>query len=282
MLPDAISTDPGLLKKHSEYRTYSTTRFTYESMRIFYRRHPQADMLPTQPAPLPLLVFIHGLGGSAAQFGPLLTSLVNLASCLCIDLPGCGLSKFSQKSWEAYTTDALAELLAQVIEDYRDKENGQGVVLIAHSMGCALAALLASTTSTLKNKLSNVVGIVGICPKADPPNEEQVATFRKLLLIPGPIFDLWRRWDRRGGPESVSVKRFVGENADSTLKGLQERFNSQSKTPVWRRMASGTLPAFEKGVAIGGLPGKDVWAGLDIPVFLIAGEAVSYFSFSFV
>lgn len=271
MLQDALSTDPSLLRKHSEFRSFSTSRFTYESIRIFYRRHPQADALPTKPAPLPLLVFIHGLGGSAAQFGFLLTSLVNLASCLCIDLPGCGLSKFSPKSWDAYTTEALAELLAKVIEDYRDRESGQSVVLIGHSMGCSLTALLASSTSPLQNRLPNVVGVVCICPKSEPPTEGQVATFRKLLLIPGPIFDLWRRWDRRGGPESASVKRFVGENADRTSKELQERFNSQSRTPVWRRMASGTLPTYKNGVATNGLPGRDVWAGLEVPVFLIAG-----------
>lgn len=260
-----------LLLRHSEFRNFTTSRFTYESVRVFYRRHPQADKLPTRPSPLPLLLFIHGLGGSATQFSPLLTSLVNSAPCLCIDLPGCGLSKFSPKSWEAYTIEALAELIEEVIEHYRERE--QSVVLIAHSMGCSLAALLASTTSTLKKKLQNVVGVVAICPRADPPTKEQVATFRKLLLIPGPIFDLWRRWDRRGGSESASVRRFVGEDADMMTKELQVRFNSESRTPVWRRMASGILPSFKRGIAEGGLPGRDVWAGLEVPIFLVAGEA---------
>ncbi|KAL3423242.1 dual specificity phosphatase catalytic domain protein [Phlyctema vagabunda] len=271
---DAKDEDPGLLKKHSEIRSFTTTRFTYPSLRVFYRRHPQAEKLPTTPAPLPLLVFIHGLGGSVAQFNPLLTSLVNLASCLSIDLPGCGLSEFEPRSWDAYTTDAMVELLATIIEDYREKDAGQGVVLIGHSMGCSLAALLASKSSPQRTTLSeHVVGLVAICPKAEPPSEEQAATFRKLLLIPGPIFDLWRRWDRRGGPQSASVARFVGVNADEDTKKLQERFNSQSKTPVWRRMASGSIPHYKSGVATGGLPGREVWAGLEVPIFLVAGEA---------
>lgn len=241
---------------------------------MFFRRHPQADKLPVTPAPLPLLVFIHGLGGSVAQFNPLLTSLVNLASCLSIDLPGCGLSSFEPTSWDAYKTEALAELLAIIVEDYREKDAGQGVVLIGHSMGCSLSALLASKTSRITSSLrEHVVGLVAICPKADPPNEKQVATFRKLLMIPGPIFDLWRRWDRRGGTESASVVRFVGADADIETKKLQVRFNEQSRTPVWRRMASGSLPKFVDGVPIGGLPGKEVWAGLEVPVFLVAGEA---------
>lgn len=239
---------------------------------MFYRRHPQADQLPTSP-PLPLLVCIHGLGGSVAQFHPLLTSLTNVSTCLAIDLPGCGVSEYSVSSWEAYTTDALAELVELVIEDYRDKEAGQGVVLIAHSMGCSLAASLASPVFPHKTELHNyIMGLVAICPMSGPPTEQQVSIFRKLLWIPGWIFELWRAWDRRGGPESPSVHRFVGPDADAEAKRLQNLYNNQSRTPVWRRMASGCLPVYKQGVAIGGIPGKEVWASLNIPVYLIGGE----------
>lgn len=199
---------------------------------------------------------------------------MNNSSCLAIDLPGCGLSGFVPKSWGAYTTGNLAELLERVIEDYRDKDAGQGVVLIGHSMGCSLAAMLASSNSKHYTDLSNhIVGLVAVCPKAEPPSELQIDTFKKLLWIPGPIFDTWRRWDRRGGIQSASVNRFVGVDADIETKKLQYRFNEQSKTEVWRRMASGSLPSYSNGVAVGGLPGGDVWAGLEVPVFLVAGEA---------
>lgn len=186
------------------------------------------------------------------------------------------MSSFAQKDWDAYTTDALAELLSVIIEDYREKDAGQGVVLIGHSMGCSLAALIASKTSPKTSVLSDhVVGLVAVCPKAEPPTEREVATFRKLLWIPNVIFDTWRRWDRRGGIESPSVHRFVGADADVETKKLQERFNSQSRSAVWRRMAWGSLPVYENGVPKGGLPGKDVWAGLEVPVFLVAGESDS-------
>jgi protein-tyrosine phosphatase len=168
----------------------------------------------------------------------------------------------------------LVELLATVIEDYREKGAGQGVVLIGHSMGCSLAAMLASSTSLHPIALAeHIVGLVAICPRGGPPSEEQCATFRKLLWVPNPIFDLWRRWDRRGGIQSASIRRFVGLDADDETKKLQERFNRQSKSAVWRRMAAGSLPVFEKGVPKGGLPGKNVWVGLEVPIFLVAGEA---------
>ena len=199
---------------------------------------------------------------------------MNLASCLSIDLPGCGLSSFEPKDWDAYTTDALAELLSVIIEDYREKEADQGVVLIGHSMGCSLGVLIASKTTPNLSVLSeHIVGLVAICPRADPPTESQVASFRKFLWIPNVIFDTWRRWDRRGGLQSPSVHRFVGADADDETKRLQELFNNQSRSAVWRRMASGSLPVYENGVPKGGLPGREVWSGLEVPVFLAAGKA---------
>ncbi|CAG8973434.1 hypothetical protein HYALB_00006460 [Hymenoscyphus albidus] len=269
---EAEANDPQLLKKHSKLQTYTTSKYTYRNIRVFFREHPQYEKLPTTPAPLPLLVFIHGLGGSVAQFNPLLTSLVNLASCLAIDLPGCGLSEFDEKSWDAYKIENLAELVGLAIAEHRAP--GQGVVLIGHSLGCSIAALIASKTSTPPNLVyEHIIGLVAICPRAEPPTEKEVALFNKLLLIPSPVFDLWRRWDRRGGKDSASVQRFVGSDADDQTKLLQCRFNEQSRTPVWRRMASGTLPKYQNGIAKDGIPGRNIWAGINMPVFLVAGEA---------
>ncbi|KAF3354932.1 Histone acetyltransferase GCN5 [Verticillium dahliae VDG1] len=210
-------TDPQLLKDNSTVRSYTTSRFTYPSIRTFYRRHPRVDQLPKPAAPL--LVFVHGLGGSVAQFHPLLTSLVHLSSCLAVDLPGCGRSAFDPAPWEAYSFDALVELLEVVIEEHRQKDPEGTVILIGHSLGTAFSARLASRSRPGRTRLSDhVVALVGICP-------------------------------------------------------IQDRFNTQSRTPVWRRMAWGTLPEFEGGKAKGGMPGLDVWAGLNIPVLLVGGEA---------
>lgn len=270
---DPETTDPPLLQKHSEIKSYQTSRFTYPGVRIFYRRHPKADQLPSTPSPIPLLVFVHGLGGSAAQFTSLLTSLIHVSSCLAIDLPGCGLSHFAPSDWDAYTTDALLELLETIIDGYRDKSAGQDVVLIGHSMGTALSARLASKTTPKPTALSrHVVGLVAICPPSDPPPAKQTSLARKLLSIPSPLLDLFRAWDRRGGLESKSVHRFVGADASKEAKKLQHRFNCQSRTPVWRRMAYGFLPAYSNGHLYGGFAGRDIWKGLDMPVYLIAGH----------
>ena len=205
-----------------------------------------------------------------AQFNPLLTSLVSVAPCLGIDLPGCGRSAFSTTSWDAYTPEALADLICIVINDHCAKAENSGVVLIGHSMGCSLSILVAKALQII-----NVLAIVGICPQATPPIEKQIAAFERLLLIPTPIFDIWRTWDRRGGPNSTSVARIVGKEADIEVKRLQERFNTQSRTAVWRRMAWGALPKRRSGTTKRGLPGLDIWASLKVPLFLVGGEADS-------
>ena len=202
-------------------------------------------------------------------------SLVNISPCFGIDFPGCGLSEFSPTSWEAYTTEALAELLVEAIQRHLDQKAGQDVVLIGHSMGCSVSAMVASETSSLRGRNRiDVVGLIAVCPQANPPSEQQAAVFRKFFYVPNTIFDLWRKWDRRGGPQSASVARYVGANADTETKRLQMQFNKQSRTAVWRRMAWGALPTVSKdGIRSGGMPGIDIWAGLWVPLLLIAGES---------
>lgn len=270
---DAATTDPPLLKKHSNFHTYTTRFTTYPRIRTFYHAHPQAEKLPEEVRPLPLLVFVHGLGGSLAQLAPLMGSLINVASCVGIDFPGCGLSAFSPTHWEAYSIEAMVALLDETIKKHRSE--GQQVVLIAHSLGCAISATLLSKASKIgSDARKHVSALVAICPPASNPSEKQLQTFRRLLSVPSPIFNVFRWWDRRGGLNSNSVRRITGGSAGVDTRKLQMRFNEQSQTPVWRRMAWGSLPEYSPdGKSQRGLPGQEIWAGVEAPVFFIAGEA---------
>ena len=270
---DPHLTDPPLLKNHSYFKSYKTSYGEYPDIRVFFRQHAKAEELYKSNGPLPLLVFLPGLGGSVAQFHPLLSSLVDLAPCLSMDHPGGGRSSLGPTSWEAYTPRALAELQETIIEDYRDNEADQTVVLIGHSMGTAQAAWLANTKVKHSTELAKyVVGLIAICPVAGPMDEQRTAMARKLMWIPGWIFDLWRLWSGWGGPNSSSVARFVGPEADADLKLLQYRFNQQSRTAVFRRMFYGAQPLYKDGKPEGVLAGPEVWAQLEAPIFLIAGE----------
>ncbi|KAI9890209.1 MAG: hypothetical protein M1814_004371 [Vezdaea aestivalis] len=263
--------DPGLLKKYSTYKTIDvqSTGYTYSQIRIFYRPHPQAAQLPTEPAPLPLLVFLHGLGGSVAQFHPLLTTLVNNGPCLAIDLPGCGLSEFSTADWEAYRIEALASLVVEVIKSHLSKD--QKIVLVGHSLGCSIATLIASETSTIKGNLADtVVALVAICPRGKALSANEMKLAQRLKWMPSFIFDLFRTWDRRGGITSASVNRFVGKDGDDQTKKMQLKFNESVKSKAWMRIAHGLIP---RDASKGGLSGREIWAGLKAPTLLIAGEA---------
>ena len=265
---DPHDTDPSLLKKHSKIESYKTSYATYRSIRTFYRPHPQLAKLPSKPSLVPLLVFVHGLGGSLAQFKAVLTSLVDVAPCFGIDLPGCGRSEFSPTTWSAYTPNALSELIRVAIKKHISPN--QGYILIGHSLGSSLSASVAEfSLSARREDDLEVLGLIGICPVAEPPGGRTATIFKTLLWIPSPLFNLWRAWDRRGGPESASVARFVGSEADIEVKKLQERFNAQSRTPVYRRMAWGLMP---HGSGCSQMAGLETWAKLKIPVFLVGGD----------
>ncbi|RDI82546.1 hypothetical protein Vi05172_g7368 [Venturia inaequalis] len=266
---------PPLLKKYATIESYYVpkTGFTYPSIRAFFRQHPQIDRLPTEPTPLPLLVAVHGLGGSIAQFDPILPSLINVAPTLAVDLPGCGSSSFQPEEEKAYTANALVHLIAVVIEKHRNAEANQGVILVCHSMGCSLGSLLASTTSPYKDLISkHVRGVVAICPPV-PLGLKQRVGLRMTLLMPESVFEYLRKRDRRGGIESPSVARFTGLKADTKTKKLQLIFNKQSRTPVWRRMAlGGLLPDSSSDPPFEGIPGAKIWQGMKMPIFLVAGK----------
>ncbi|KAF7526697.1 hypothetical protein G7054_g10678 [Neopestalotiopsis clavispora] len=269
---DPKATDPALLAENSQWKTYTIKNFCFQSVRVFFRARPKIDEFPQDPAALPLLVFIHGLGGQASQFSGLISSLCNNASCLAVDLPGSGRSDFSPKDWKAYEPSVMVALLETIIQEYRDKQNHQGVILIGHSMGSVLAARLANLSGPHNTDLfSHVLGVIGICPLSGPPNEKTNSKMRKLLWVPTWLFDLLRKWDQRGGPDSASVTRIVGAKAHRQLRELQYIYNKQSRTPVFRRVAWGCLSTYTAGQPVGGLFGEPTWAGLDLPVYLIGG-----------
>jgi pimeloyl-ACP methyl ester carboxylesterase len=259
-----------LLRKHTTFASYTTSTATYPKIRTIYHPHTQASKLP---ADIPLLVFVHGLGGSIAQFAPLLTSLINAAPCLAIDLPGCGLSEFKPDDVNAYTTKAFAELVAAAIDRHRAVD--QKIVIIGHSMGCSIATLLASSTSPLSGAFydaGNIAGVIAISPKAAPPSPQQVRLVRKYVrYLPAFVLDLYRFYDNIGGTDSTSVVRWVGKEADLETRKMQLRYNKQSKSEVFLRYVTSLVTTSEDGSPM--FPGKDIWQGMKVPLFLVAGEA---------
>jgi len=153
------------------------------------------------------------------------------------------------------------------MEKFRDVENQQKVVLICHSMGCSIAALLASSTNSIHGHMGgDIVGMIAICPSVHTPTKHELTAMRRLGNTPTTIFDVFRWFDRRGGLRSRNVERMVGKDADDKTRTLQLQYNEQSQSAVFLRMV-------KESPGARGLPGRDVWAGVKLPLFLVAGEA---------
>ena len=257
--------NPDVLKTYSGTGPINTPLATYDEIRSFYRPHQHLEKLPSL-AKLPLLVFIHGLGGSLAQFAPLLRSLGNIAPCFGIDLPGCGLSS-APKDSGSYTTEALTMLLKSCIKSICHEKGHESVILVGHSMGCSLAASLVA-----EGELS-VAGFIAICPRASPPTLDESRSYRRMLSLPNVCLNVLRYIDRWGGPKSHSVRRFVGREANMDLKKLQLQYNAAFPTDVWMATPLGLLPSPKLGAPQRGFPGRETWSRIQVPLFLIAGEA---------
>lgn len=118
-----------LLADYTKYQSYTTWYAQYPKIRTFYHPHSHAEKHESIKN-LPLLVFIHGIGGVLPQFAPILGSLNNIAPCFGIELPGFGRSAPRPTDYSAYTIEALACLWKTAIEDVCAKHGHRQVVLI--------------------------------------------------------------------------------------------------------------------------------------------------------
>lgn len=143
-------------------------------------------------------------------------------------------------------------------------------------MGCSISALLCSKASSNERLDVEVVGMIAICPRANPPGPHQVKQLRRLLITPNFVVNILRKLDRWGGENSTSVRRVIGEMGlnDPDLKRQQYQWNKQVSTNVLKRVSAGVLPQVDEyGKERGGWPGKDTWHGITTPMLLIAGKS---------
>jgi pimeloyl-ACP methyl ester carboxylesterase len=152
-------------------------------LRVFYAPHSLVSILPK---PLPVIVFIHGLGAQINQFEPLLKYFGQVADVMALDLPGCGQSPLTDRRWDLYTTDALVTLVLRVIDQ---KCLNRKVILVGHSLGTLIAGTLA-----LKLR-ERCVAVVLLCPKAGISEQEKKG-IHLIARLPEFVFNLFRKRDR--------------------------------------------------------------------------------------
>ncbi|KAI8063467.1 Alpha/Beta hydrolase protein [Gongronella butleri] len=207
------------IQRNAEYVTVND-----HELRVIYQPHAQKQV--------PLLVFVHGLGGQASQWEAQLEYFGQSYHVLAVDLLGAGCSQVLS-SWKEYQTKALVDDVAQVIELYR-RSSTTPVVLVGHSYGCTIATFV-SMLPAIKEHLR---AMVLISPKATL-RPEQAKHLRILPWIPDLVVDDARTKDRKGGLQSKSVERLLGNVNDDALRRRQLRWNVMSRTSVYKRMAVG-------------------------------------------
>ncbi|OUT22782.1 hypothetical protein CAS74_002527 [Pichia kudriavzevii] len=224
---------------------------------------------------LPVLVFIHGLGGQMSQFEPILQELRNCSDMFAIDLPGFGNSKrpsrndpsktlkFSSLSEyskddllriekclddmrdEDFQTDQLVDMLYQILM-YRFPS--RKFIFLSHSMGTHISIKLVNRLS--EGKVESVVMLAP--PAIHQPHEhpsliKRMGLNRRMFLdlfwyMPG-LFDYFRVFDRKNGLYSKSVESYIycGQSEeDDILKRLtQLRWNLDTDSKVFLKYLFG-------------------------------------------
>jgi len=140
-----------------------------------------ARMSPTGDPALPPIVMVHGLVVSGAYFRPVAAELDHRYRIAVPDLPGYGRSE-SKRIW---TVPSITTRLAIWLDAHAFSD----VVLVANSLGCQIATLLAVERPDL------VRGLVLVAPTLDPSIRHAAQLmWRGAIDIPREKQTLWNIW----------------------------------------------------------------------------------------
>ncbi len=194
------------------------------------------------------IYFLAGLGFGAAASAPLAHCLGERFHVVGIDLPGQGgASDAADGSVQTMADVALAAIEAEA--------DGGPFLLVAHSMGGKVAALVAAR---LLSGSANVFGLAGAVLLApSPPVPEPMDDDKRALML---------AWLADGGLSEVDAREFVAQNVAEPLRESSEQdavAQVRQTSPLsWKRWL--TEGSTEDVSAVVGV--------LDLPVVVLAGE----------
>ncbi|KAJ3282313.1 hypothetical protein HK104_010963 [Borealophlyctis nickersoniae] len=146
----------------------------------------------------------------------------------------------------------MAADVREILEIYKRKATG--FILVCHSYGCNIGTFLYPNAKDL------IKAIIFICPKVEPSPHEQ-SKIDQLVKTPAIIVDAARALDRRGGVQSASVNRYVGEKASIHVRMRQLKWNTHNPTVVVKRT-----------MKMAHWAGPEDYAKIDCRVLLIGGK----------
>lgn len=180
------------------------------------------------PGAEPARVYVHGLGATSAPYyaGVAGHPLLPRHRSLLIDLLGFGISDRPHDF--SYSLEAHADALAEALR----KAGATGSAVIAHSMGGAVAIVLAARHPELVTDLILVDANLDPYPRVPvPPGSSGIAAYDEEEFVSGG----WREVRARVGPHWWSTMRLADLRAlHRTAVGLAE-----GTTPTMRELLAG-------------------------------------------
>lgn len=176
----------------------------------------------------PLVVFVHGLEGSAYNWSLLAPDIAESHRAVAPDLSGFG---YTPPAGRGSTVDANAELVADIIRHY-----GDDALLIGNSMGGLISLIVADTHPDL------VRGVVLINPAApvtdwsrvSPPAAARLST-PLIPLLGGSIVDAYRssQTPEQGAEEALHFVAADATSMDPVVWQHAEEIARLRRTQEW-------------------------------------------------
>jgi pimeloyl-ACP methyl ester carboxylesterase len=166
---------------------------------------------------IPLVVFIHGLGGNFQQFDYQIEYVSKFAQVVALDLPGSGSSTYV-KGFQL-TLENFSDCVEQLLKHFQvhDKK----LILVGHSYGTQVCIKLV-------NSLPRVETVVFLAPPRVGFKRTwfQSSMLRLFLRVPW-LFNLFRKLDRVNNIHSHSLKRLFAPDSEISdfNKFKQFKFN---------------------------------------------------------
>ncbi|QCS50087.1 alpha/beta hydrolase [Picosynechococcus sp. PCC 11901] len=205
--------------------------------------------------PKPVMLFVHGWGGSSHYWRNTATAFSEFFHCLIYDLRGFGRSELPVDYSGDYALDDYALDLEVLL---RQLDINSPIILNAHSMGASIGAIFAAQfPQRLDRAILNCNGIFEYDARA-------FGTFQKIA---GTIVRLRFPWLRQvPGLDRLAIARFLQQPiAPTERRQFLEDFLSADN-----RAAAGTLLASVNEMMVTRLP--QAFRNIQCPTLFLAGE----------
>lgn len=209
---------------------------------------------PVPSQPKPVMIFLHGWGGSARYWESTAGAMSDRFDCLLYDLPGFGRSPVSDASVSDYQLETYADDLATFL----DTLGLEKVYLNAHSMGASIATLF------LNRYGERVERAILTCSGIFEYNEKEFAAFYRFG---GWVVKFRPKWLMAiPGMDKMFMARFLHQPIDRALsRAFLEDFLIADE-----QAALGTIYSCVSKQAAETMP--EEFRQLTVPTLLVSGQ----------